>query len=164
MMSDVGVAVVSRPAESRAISEFLASAAVQPSGQIIAGEAGIGKTTLWLDGLAQARERGFRVLTARVGQAESVMAYTAVADLLRDIETAVLDALPDLQRLALDRVLFRATPAAKHENNDRKRNKLHRLCHSRFTAILPRKVPKRLGTARTSPLASPFAQYYQAFQ
>jgi len=117
MMSDVGVAVVSRPAESRAISEFLASAAVQPSGQIIAGEAGIGKTTLWLDGLAQARERGFRVLTARVGQAESVMAYTAVADLLRDIETAVLDALPDLQRLALDRVLLRADGAGPETNH-----------------------------------------------
>jgi DNA-binding CsgD family transcriptional regulator len=108
MMGLMGVTAVRRPAESRALSDFLGSAAVRPSGQIIAGEAGIGKTTLWLDGLAQARERGFRVLSARVGQAESVMAYAAVADLIGDVETAVFDALPDLQRLALDRVLLRA--------------------------------------------------------
>ena len=86
----------------------MASAGVEPSGLLIEGEAGIGKTTLWLAGVDQARERGFRVLTARAGQAESVMAYAAVADLLSDVDSAIFDGLPELQRLAIDRVLLRA--------------------------------------------------------
>jgi DNA-binding CsgD family transcriptional regulator len=52
---------VSRPAEQRAVSEFLATAALEPAALVIEGEAGIGKTTVWLDGLERARELGFRV-------------------------------------------------------------------------------------------------------
>ena len=36
------------------------------------------------------------------------MAYAAVADLLSDVDSAVFDGLPELQRLAIDRVLLRA--------------------------------------------------------
>jgi len=77
--------MVSRSAESRAVADFLAAASSQPAGLLIEGEAGIGKTTLWLAGVSQALEQGFGVLSARAGQAESVMAYAAVADLLRDV-------------------------------------------------------------------------------
>ena len=49
------------------------------------------------------------MLSARVGQAESVLAYAAVADLLGDVDPAVLAELPDVQRLAVDRVLLRAS-------------------------------------------------------
>src|ERR671925_670493 len=100
--------VVSRPLEIRAVSEFLRSAARQPSALVIEGEPGIGKTTLWLSGVEQARGNEHRVFCARVGQAESTLAYAAVADLLRDVDTTVLAALPDVQRLAVDRVLLRA--------------------------------------------------------
>ena len=48
--------VVERPAESRAVSEFLLSADRQPSGLVMEGQAGIGKTTLWLAGVAEARD------------------------------------------------------------------------------------------------------------
>ena len=108
MIGHMPVAVPSHSVESRAVADFVASAGVEPSGLLIEGEAGIGKTTLWLAGVDQARERGFRVLTARAGQAESVMAYAAVADLLSDVDSAVFDRLPELQRLAIDRVLLRA--------------------------------------------------------
>ncbi len=91
------------------MSEFLQSAAVQPSGLVIEGEAGIGKTTLWLAAGDEARERGFRLLSARVGQAESVFAYAAVADLLGDVDPGVFDELPEVQRIAVDRVLLRAS-------------------------------------------------------
>jgi DNA-binding CsgD family transcriptional regulator len=97
-----------RPAERNAIVDFLTTAESGQAGLIIEGEAGIGKTNLWLDAVAQARTRGFRVLTAQVGEAETVLAYAAVGDLLGDIETATLDGLPDVQRLAVDRVLLRA--------------------------------------------------------
>ena len=79
-----------------------------PAALVFDGEAGIGKTTAWLAAIAAVRQSGFRVLTARVGQAESVLAYAAVADLLADVDAAVIAQLPDLQRLAIDRVLFRA--------------------------------------------------------
>ena len=101
--------VISRSAEFRAVSEFLLSAELQPTGLVIEGEAGIGKTTIWLAAVTLARDRGFRVFSARAGQAESVLAYAAVADLLGDVDPAVLAALPDVQRLAVDRVLLRAS-------------------------------------------------------
>jgi len=102
-------AVVSRPLEFRAVTEFLRSASQQPSGLVIEGEPGIGKTTLWLSALEEARGRGYQVFSARVGQAESVLAYAAVADLLRDIDDSVLAELSDVQRVAVDRVLLRAS-------------------------------------------------------
>lgn len=85
------------------------AAGAQPSVLVIEGEAGIGKTTLWLAAVEDAHERGFQVLSASAGQAESILAYAAVADLLFDVEPAVLTALPDVQRLALERVLLRAS-------------------------------------------------------
>jgi DNA-binding CsgD family transcriptional regulator len=97
-----------RSAERSAVADFLTAAQSEPSGLIIEGEAGIGKTTLWLDALEQARSRGFSVLSAQVGEAETVLAYAAVGDLLGDIESATLTGLNDLQRLAVDRVLLRA--------------------------------------------------------
>lgn len=94
--------------DDRLVAEFLAAATTKPIGLIIEGEAGIGKTTLWLAQLRHATDLGFRVLTARVGQAESVMAFAALADLLDDVEDEHFASLPDLQRLALDRLLLRA--------------------------------------------------------
>lgn len=94
--------------ERHAVDDLLFSADVEPSALVIAGEPGIGKTTLWMAGVAQARERGFRVLSTRADEAESVLAYAAVADLLEGVETGVFDALPDLQKVAVDRVLLRA--------------------------------------------------------
>ncbi len=105
----VSSGVISRSAEFRAVSEFLLSAELQPTGLVIEGDAGIGKTTIWLAAVAMARDRGFLVFSARAGQAESVLAYAAVADLLGDVDPAVLAALPDVQRLAVDRVLLRAS-------------------------------------------------------
>src|SRR5262245_10654641 len=47
--------VVSRPEESRAVADFLSSAATGPSVLLMEGELGIGKTTLWRVVLEQAR-------------------------------------------------------------------------------------------------------------
>lgn len=97
---------VSRTAESRGVTAFLESAAARPSVLVIEGEAGIGKTTLWLGALEQAREGGFHVLSARAGQAESGLTYAVLADLLDGVAAEVVDTLPHLQRVALDRVLL----------------------------------------------------------
>jgi tetratricopeptide (TPR) repeat protein len=99
--------MVSRPSEEEALSEFLDSASSTPSALLFDGEAGIGKTTVWLAGLGQARDRGFQVLSARVAHAQPVLAYASLADLLDDVDPAAWADLPDPQRIAVDRVLLR---------------------------------------------------------
>lgn len=99
---------MSRPDEQRAVGHFLDAAQTQASALLIGGEAGVGKTALWLDSLDRARGSGFRVLTARAGQLETVHAYTTVGDLLSEVEPAVYAGIPGFQQLALNRVLLRA--------------------------------------------------------
>src|SRR5215207_587480 len=103
-----GLGMESRPVEGRSVSGFLASATSQPSALLIEGEPGIGKTTLWLAAVEQAQDKGFRVLSARAAAAESVLAYTALADLLDGVPASAWMDLPDPQRAAVDQVLLRA--------------------------------------------------------
>lgn len=100
--------VVGRAEESGAIAEFL-TASRWPAALVLEGEAGIGKTTQWLSVIDQARALGIRVLAARTAATESVLAYASLADLLGDVEAAVLADLPVPQRMAMDRVLLRGT-------------------------------------------------------
>jgi DNA-binding NarL/FixJ family response regulator len=86
-----------------------------PSALFIEGEPGIGRSTLWLDGLNQARERGFQTLSARVSKAEVDLEYATVADLLGEVDLEVLQGLPDVHVAAIDRVLLRGTSDATAE-------------------------------------------------
>lgn len=95
-----------RPTVRRTVDSFLAAARRGPAALLIEGEAGIGKTALWSAILARAH--GFRVLSARVTDAESVSAYTALADLLDVVDPAVWADLPDPQRHAVDQLLQHA--------------------------------------------------------
>lgn len=99
--------VVSREGESRAVGEFLASVRSGPCALLVQGEAGIGKTTVWLAGLERAQELGFRVLSTRPTSAESVLAYSSLADLLGGLDNDIFAGLPPPQRLAIDQVLLR---------------------------------------------------------
>src|SRR5262245_41984872 len=90
------------------ITGFFACATSEPSALLIEGEPGIGKTTLWLEALDRAREQGFRVLSARAAEAESVLAYAALADLLDGVPASAWADLPEPQRFAVDQVLMRA--------------------------------------------------------
>src|SRR5258708_15347905 len=97
--------MASRPPEESALSEFLDSASTAPSALLLDGEAGIGKTTVWLAGLKRARDRGFRVLSAGAVDAQSVLAYGPLADLLTGLDPDTSAHLPDPQRIAVDRWL-----------------------------------------------------------
>lgn len=110
------------------VAGFLRSASARATALIIEGDAGIGKTTLWLSLVDRARADGFTVLHARAGQAESVMAFAALADLLADVDADVLAELPSLQRLALDRVLLRAGPEGPATD--------HRVVAAAFVGVL----------------------------
>ena len=70
----------------------------------VEGEAGIGKSQSWYSMPPIApRIRGFRVLSAHGSPAEVSYAYSAVADLVSGVEDATVAALPELQRIALQR-------------------------------------------------------------
>jgi ATP/maltotriose-dependent transcriptional regulator MalT len=97
-----------RPVETQAATDFLASARGEPAALLVEGEPGIGKTTLWLNTVEQARKQGFQVLSARAVAGESGLAYSLLADLLRGVSAAVFDQLPDPQKLAVDQILLRA--------------------------------------------------------
>jgi predicted ATPase len=105
---------VSRVPESQAITQFLASATSTTSGLFVEGEAGIGKTTLWLEACEQAARQGFRVLTAHGDPSEVSLVFAAVADLLANVDHVIIDQLPAVQRAALNRILLRDSdiPAA----------------------------------------------------
>src|SRR3954451_23465204 len=92
--SGKGGARVDRPSTQANVQAFLDRVKDAPTGLVFEGAAGIGKTTLLLEAADAARRRGFRVLSTRPSPAESVLAYTALADLLVDVEQAVLDGLP----------------------------------------------------------------------
>lgn len=99
--------VVGRQAEEQAVADFLDVLPRQPCALVIEGEPGIGKTTLWLDALDRARHRGFRTLSSRAAEAESVLAYTVLADLLSDVDDSAWSDLPPPQRQALEGALLR---------------------------------------------------------
>src|SRR4051794_14379713 len=103
--------VISREPQAAEIAAFLTSVVAAACALVIEGEPGIGKTTLWLQTIARAEADGFRVMAARPVDAESVLAYTSLADVLDGIDTAVLADLPEPQRRALDRVLLRGDAA-----------------------------------------------------
>lgn len=101
-----------RPAEEAAVAEFLDSASSTPSALLIEGAAGIGKTTLWMAASERARRRGLRVLSTRAAEAESVLAYTALTDLLTGIDPTTWSFLPGPQHAAVDHILSRTEGSA----------------------------------------------------
>jgi DNA-binding CsgD family transcriptional regulator len=99
--------LVGRRAEERAVTEFLDSLPDRSCALVIEGDAGIGKTTVWTDAVRRAGECGYRVLSCRAAAAESVLAYTVLADLLDDVDDSVWADLPAPQQQALDGALLR---------------------------------------------------------
>src|SRR5206468_3083539 len=82
-----------------------------PSGSatlVLEGQAGIGKTTLWSRGVAEAATRGYRVLACRPSEPETKLSFSALGDLLAESLEDVLPALPVPQRQALEAALFLA--------------------------------------------------------
>jgi DNA-binding CsgD family transcriptional regulator len=103
---------LSRAVETVAIDKFLDAITDAAAGLVIEGEAGIGKTTLWLSATEQARAGGFRVLSARPGPQEVSLTYGALADLVADVEPSALGDLPEAQRKALEPILLGGEPYA----------------------------------------------------
>lgn len=99
--------IVGRDAELAALETLLASARGEPAAALIEGEAGIGKTSVWEEGVRRAKERSYRVLRCRPAEAETELAYAALGDLLSAVADEELGELVDVQREALEVALLR---------------------------------------------------------
>jgi DNA-binding CsgD family transcriptional regulator len=99
--------VVGRDAELGLVDRFLDHVSPGPAALVIEGEAGIGKTTVWLEGITAAGARGFRVLQAHPAESEAKLSYAALADLVGGAFDQTRAALPAPQERALGAALLR---------------------------------------------------------
>jgi len=104
------VTILSRELELGTVSNFFAHEGASKC-LVISGDPGIGKTTLWETGLAQARAQGLQVLCAGTSEAEAGLSFAALADLVDGIASDVLETVPGPQRHALEVALRRAAPS-----------------------------------------------------
>ena len=86
--------LLGRDAEWASIQTFVDDIATGPSGAVLEGEAGIGKTTLWREAVTHAEAIGVRVLAASPAESETPLAFAALADLLASVSADELAALP----------------------------------------------------------------------
>jgi DNA-binding CsgD family transcriptional regulator len=92
--------------ELHALRDFLDRPAEGMAGLVLEGEAGIGKSTLWLAGVEAVRERGLRVLSSRPAEVEVGIAHAGLGDLLDDALPEVRDQLEAPRRRALESALL----------------------------------------------------------
>ena len=97
---------VSHSVTADSIDELLSRASAAPAALLLSGEPGIGKTTMWLAGISQARDCGFEVLSARTAVGECSLAHAALADLLSRVDSNIWSDLPLPQQRALDLILL----------------------------------------------------------
>jgi DNA-binding CsgD family transcriptional regulator len=80
---------------------------------LLAGVAGIGKTTLWRAGVETAERRDLRVLASSPAAAEESLSYGALGDLLRPVLALARAELPEPQGRALAVALLEETAGAR---------------------------------------------------
>ena len=94
--------IVGRRTEIGALAAFLEGLPAGGSALMLEGDAGIGKTALWVEGSRLAREGGVRVLTARATESELQTTFVSVADLFAPVLSQTLPRLVPVQRHALE--------------------------------------------------------------
>ena len=77
-----------------------------PGTAVLTGEAGIGKTTVWLAAIDAAAAGGYRILSSRPSEAETQFSFVGLADLLDNAADDVLPELPPIQKRALEGALL----------------------------------------------------------
>jgi DNA-binding CsgD family transcriptional regulator len=103
-------AILGREDELAAIARFIDDERSGPGAMLLEGEAGIGKTTLWREGLQLAEAKGL-VLTSRAAEAETKLSFAVLGDLLAPALEGGLHGLPSSQRGALEAALLLGPPA-----------------------------------------------------
>jgi DNA-binding CsgD family transcriptional regulator len=102
--------VIGREREQVALRAFAERLGEGPAAVLLAGDAGVGKTTLWRVAVEAARARGHCVLTTRPSAAEARLGFAGLRDLLGNVGGEVLDAVPGPQADALRVALLLERP------------------------------------------------------
>jgi DNA-binding CsgD family transcriptional regulator len=100
-----GLEVVGREDELAVLVGFL-DGRQPPRILMLEGEAGIGKTTLWREGVVLSEQRGLLSLTCSPAESETQLPFAAAGDLLSGLAENVLESLPTPQRRALAAALL----------------------------------------------------------
>jgi DNA-binding CsgD family transcriptional regulator len=98
--------IVGREEELASLHAFIGRSGDRPAALLLEGEAGIGKSTLWLAGVDQARVLGMRILSSRPVEAERGLAHVGLGDLFEDVLDDVLPTLSPPRRHALEVALL----------------------------------------------------------
>lgn len=93
--------VFGREEELTLLRRFVDATDELPSAVVVAGEPGIGKTTLWHSAVEHARTTSCVVLTCRPGPSETQLSYAGLRDLIHPHVPETLDSLPGPQRRAV---------------------------------------------------------------
>jgi len=109
---DMPFEIVGREEERTSVEAFVGRADGGAAALVLEGEAGIGKSTLWLTGVELARSRGLCVLLSRPAEAESGLAYAGLGDLFEDALADVAPLISTPRRRALEIALLREEPAS----------------------------------------------------
>lgn len=104
--------LIGRDEELQRVQRFLERAGARTL--LIAGEAGVGKTSLWQAAIGRAEAAGMRAIAARPAEAETSFAHAALGDLLA-AHPEVLEDLPAPQRRALEAALLVADVGAQDQ-------------------------------------------------
>jgi ATP/maltotriose-dependent transcriptional regulator MalT len=100
--------LVGRDEELRRLARLLDTPEDLPRTAVLVGEAGIGKTSLWLAACDAAEERGYRLVACRPAETETRFSFAGLSDLIGDVLAETLPELPDPQRRALEHALLLA--------------------------------------------------------
>ena len=103
----MAIELVGRQEELGSLLAFIGESHEGPAAFVLEGEAGIGKSTLWLAGVEHARSQGSRVLASRPAEAERGLAYVGLCDLFEDVLDDTLPKLLAPRRRALEVALLR---------------------------------------------------------
>ena len=103
--------IVGREEDRASVEAFVGRAEGGAAALVLEGEAGIGKSTLWLAGVEFARSRGLRVLLSRPAEAESGLAHVGLGDLFEDALADVAPLISTPRRRALEIALLREEAA-----------------------------------------------------
>ncbi len=103
-------AAVGRDAELAEVDLFLGQMSAASCALALEGDAGIGKTTIWQQTVDRSRDAGMLVLACRPAAAEAKLSFSGLSDMLAGVQEPAFEALPDLQRNALEVALLRSAP------------------------------------------------------
>lgn len=102
----MAVQIIGRREELLTLEAFLTDIPAGGQALLLEGDAGIGKTALWQEGLRAARERGVTVLRASPSSSEAQIAFAALGDLVDPVMGSALRQVVPPQRRALETALL----------------------------------------------------------